>query len=276
MDVEEEVFGQGNLEEETTPPEKQASEAPDEGGTILAGPGSEETEPKEEQETETPAENAEEEREAREQLYQTKYQELLNTVKEFDSDAYAAWSDKTGDEATKTEASAASEVEGSLDEMAAMEKRIMDGMRNELRTQREQDHRSQIQSTYQRELHVAKGALDKFIADAEISKEAVDQAGVVVQGWGIDPNVPGGPSQYLKAMGYVLGEHVRNSARNSTTEQAAAEAKAKTEALAGVQQPKGGASPEPPKKSKEQRLLDAMNATAEPAVSAEVFGPGNS
>lgn len=248
----------------------------EEEAVILAGGEEPEATPEAEPaaEPETPAEDADTEK-----FYQTSYQEAMAKLKQVSPILHdkikTELKDERGQQQPAQTEDAVLDTSDSDDPYAVLAevKKTMaalpDMMRQETASiQKEMRAQEQFVSEYGN----ANAVLEGFLESNKIPKESAQAAYNEAVEFGINPDTPGGPTQMAK---FIIKELRHNAlAAHLETKVTEATAGAETKAISALQvaQPTPGAMPEPPKLTKDEKVLKSMQDVGSSETSKEVFG----
>ena len=131
---------------------------------------------------------------------------------------------------------------------------------------------SALKQQYQDEYVNADNALRGFVAENKISQEVLEAAYKEASSYGIDVKQVGGPTGMVKLIVNKLRTDAVLAHASNKGIAAQAEGEAKGIAANLVAQPAPGAMPEPAPKTRNEKLLDAMQSAGTNEANAEVFG----
>lgn len=220
-----------------------------------------------------PQKQTEEQKQEREELYQTRYQSLTEKLRKFSPQAYQQiMSEVKGEDKAKPVTKEAEKDDTYADEIVMsanqLSKMVREAVREEtggmLQKQRQEDIFALEQQTAEETIREFKkaGVDDTALAEAY---------NAVVAKYGIDIKTPGGPSMAVTALADELEmrEMRKRSGLRATT--ATEEAEAKVKAAAQVAQPSAASPPGPQERSFDRTVVDEMASVGNPEAKKAIF-----
>jgi len=208
---------------------------------------------------------------SKEPFYQTKYQELVGKLKQFEGqqEYISPVSDKPINQPEI-------QVDGGDDyitkaDMQKMLNDVVNGVASKTAAQLRQE---QMQEKYNNEYHTVNKSLEEYVSTSGAPQTVVDQARAMAQDLVPNINGIGGPSRYAKAFSYVMNNLMAQQNVGQHIKQAKSEAEQKALSARLVQQPDGSAAgmTEVPDLTNEEKVLKAMESLGSSEIKNDIFG----
>jgi hypothetical protein len=207
---------------------------------------------------------------SKEPFYQTKYQELVGKLKQFEGQQQEYIPPSAPLAQTEIQ------VDGGDDYItkADMQKMLNDVVNGVVTRTSSQLRQEQMQERYNNEYRTVNKSLEEYVGTSGAPQTVVDQARAMAQDLVPNINGMGGPSRYAKAFSYIMNNLMAEQNVGQHIKQAKSEAEQRALSAQLVQQPNGSSAgmTETPDLTNEEKVLKAMQSIGTSKIKDNIFG----